>query len=166
VADVAGLPSLDLVYDEVKYSFDGQAKQLDTINSRVTWLVGTAAGVVIAIASLSARIGALHPPDPILWCLLGGATLVILSALLCLVAMMTRTVHRGVEIATLRQTYLTRDVAEAKRALLDEWQALYDANEAIVVERRLAVRIALALLVTGIGVLIAASAALIVYDFA
>jgi hypothetical protein len=79
---------------------------------------------------------------------------------------MTRSVHRGVEIATLRQTYLTRDVAEAKLALLAEWQALYDANEAIVIERRRAVRIALLLLVIGIAVLIAASAALIVYDFA
>jgi hypothetical protein len=61
MGDPAHLPSLDLVYAEVKYSFDGQSKQLDALTTRVTWMVGTAAGVVLAAAGLSNRIGELHP---------------------------------------------------------------------------------------------------------
>jgi hypothetical protein len=43
---------------------------------------------------------------------------------------------------------------------------MYDTNARIVAERRLALQIALVLLVVGIAVLVAACAALIAYDYA
>jgi hypothetical protein len=98
--------------------------------------------------------------------MLGGVTLAILAALLCLGASLARPVRRGVDIARLRQTDLDRDPAETKLALLAEWQTMYDANARIAVERRLVLRVSLGLLVVGIAVLVAACAALIVYDFA
>ncbi len=161
VGDADAQPSLDLVYTEAKYTFDGQAKRLEDLTGRMTWMVGTAAGVVLAVAGLTNTITDLDPPGWALWSILGGVTLVILAALLCLGASLLRVVRRGVPIAELRQTYLDRDPAETKLALLAEWQAMYEANEAIVAQRVLALRSALVLLVAGIAVLVAASAALI-----
>ncbi len=163
VGDADALPSLDLVYTTAKYTFDGQAKRIEDLTGRMTWMVGTAAGVVLAVAGLANTITDLNPPGWTLWSILGGVTLVSLAARLGLGASLLRALRRGIPIATLRQSYLDRDPAEAKLALLAQWQALHEANEAIVAQRVLALRTALVLLVAGIAVLVAASAALIAH---
>src|SRR5688572_4900716 len=74
------LENLEAAYEEAKFTFAEQAKRIDAVTSRATWLVATAAGVALAAVSQAKNIAELQPDPAWAWGLISGVLLAIIAA--------------------------------------------------------------------------------------
>lgn len=152
------LDNVDEAYKEAKYTFDEQAKRVDGMTSRATWVFGTAAGLAGVIISQSKNIADIHPDGFALAGFILGVGLLLASAFLDLFAITLRTYEVGLSIQQLIERYIAWKPAHAKILWLRQWHDMFQRNEQILTTRAAAMRRALRLLEAGVLILVATGA--------
>jgi hypothetical protein len=154
------LPSVDLVFDEVKSTFRRQAERIDALTVRATWIVATALVILAAVTGRAADIGKLHPGVFTVIGLVGGVVIAIVAAGLGIVAAALRTYQEGIRIDALQTDYLWWTPMHSKVQWIADYRDMHERNEAALGYRARLIWVAFVVLGVAIAILTAAGVAL------
>jgi predicted ester cyclase len=160
------LPSQDLAYTEAKAMFERQAKQIDTITGRATWLVATAFGVVFAVGGRASDIAKLDLHWGWIAALVAGVVLAVLAAGLGIVAAWLRTYQQGLTISRLQEEFQWWDPVHAKVQWLADFRAMFEQNDRALQGRIQLMVLAGVVMLAAIAELVVVSSVIVIWQAA
>ena len=121
----ADLPSLEVVFQEVKARLQMQFAAIGALDTKASIILGI--GGLILVSSLSSSHGIGH--GVCAWLKTGSQVLICAAAILSLSAYWVVTYRRDPEPRPLAQNYLMKASSQTKKQILDNWIESFEENQ-------------------------------------